>query len=165
MEANPSNWKVVKTNKEGEAEIHVSGDSSLVEMISQLTVRLSKTSGSIQHRFLCVGNLQCESFHVMLEHLTFDNVYQVIDDTSEPVSGRVLIDGTQNQLGACPLFNATVCLYLFDPLSKDFTRLAPLGCVQTDNTGYYEIPSVMVTTIRINGHILKSTITTSNEIN
>jgi len=147
MEAIPSNWNLIKTNQEGEAEIYVSGDSSLAELISQLTVRLSKTSGSIQHHFLCRGNLQCEGFHVMLEHLSFDNVYQVIDDTSEPVTGSVLIDGTQTSVGACPLFNATVCLYLFDPLSDDFTRQAPLACVQTDNTGYYEIPSVLVATM------------------
>ena len=42
--------------------------------------------------------LSCEYFYVMLEHLSFDGVYDVVDDTSEPLTGIVWIDGMRMRL-------------------------------------------------------------------
>ena len=91
-------WTTLATNSDGMVEIYVHSDEFLTQAVERLTVKVEKTTGDVEHRFLCQGMLSCEYFYVMLEHLSFDGVYDVVDDTSEPLTGNVWIDGMRMRL-------------------------------------------------------------------
>ena len=91
-----------------------------------------------------------------LKHLQFDAPFTAIDDTSVPITGKVVIGGTSIEDMAevtgdgvqdgCPIAGAEVCLR---DLLATGDEAETDNCVETDSEGYYSISAVIGTHVKI----------------
>lgn len=132
------------TQKDGKALLSFAfvPASALTEQIFNLRVAVSKlttaASGDIPHEFLCDGGaIPCSPQGNMytLQNLVFDKRIQVIDNTTVPVQGRVLIGDS-----GCPLQGANVCVN-----AKSGTQEVSSSCVETDFQGDFAVGAVIGT--------------------
>lgn len=119
------------TDDDGMFVIHFL-DSVLSNEYNSITLIPSKSSGTIQHTF-AYNNKDIASHTMELQHLNFDHVVSLIDTTSVPFIGYVLVD---NMLDIsddnCPTSNARVCVY-------DVDSQAPVGCDEVDSSGFFTL--------------------------
>ena len=114
----------------------------------------------IDHTFLCDNeSIACvdNSANVYLKHLDFDKVVNFADDTSVPITGKVIVEGTadnsESTLG-CPIKGAKVCLrrkLLHNFVDTDI-------CSDTDGDGIYELPATIGTIISLRAQYLNHTV-------
>lgn len=135
-----------KTGSSGEFNIAFNDDLPSFTINSQFRLHLSfsKVTSGVTHTFLCrEGTVDCtqRGTDVYLEHLRFRQPIQVIDDTSLPFSGLVVVGNTtaDDSLKGCPIVGAQVCLVDFAARSESVEPL----CTTTDNTGRYSLPAVI----------------------
>ncbi|CAK9105214.1 Hypothetical protein SCF082_LOCUS49043 [Durusdinium trenchii] len=110
----------------------------------------AKTTGVIDHTFLCdEGATDCTASGttVYVKHLQFDQPLRVIDDTSVPFRGKVVVgrtDGPDSGDG-CPIIGARVCVEDVTPRVGETQSV----CVDTDPDGTYRATAVIGTRIKI----------------
>jgi len=116
-----------------------------------LKLHLSKTTGSVDHEFLCDNEaVVCTNDGVItyLSHLQFSDTstVHIVDSTSVPVEGTVSIGWPNAEYSGCPLRKAEVCLFRKQAGVIEGADTEDV-CVETDAEGRYSLPATIGTRV------------------
>ena len=145
-------------------KLKVDGDKLQNDKLYKLKIQATKETSSdnktIHHTFLCDNEaIECVdgSSDVYVKHLDFDKVVNFADDTSVPITGKVIVAGTVDEskspLG-CPIEGAKVCLQR--KISRTFVDTDV--CSATNSDGTYQLPATIGTIISLKATYLNHTI-------
>jgi len=138
----------VDSGKDGGFHINFNDNHAALnnDDLFEVKLQFSKTTSSghndLEHEILChskTTDCWSKKTSVYLKHLDFHVPFLAIDDTSVPLTGKVVFDGT-----GCPISGAEVCL---KDILADGSTEAEVLCVETDLDGFFSAPAVIATTV------------------